>query len=174
MFIMNLTTPFRAPFAHEFKGADQFIIGGMATASLLVQVIFAAPIGRLADKIGRKKVFYILAPLAWASNLLLVYAPYPGFLIFSGVLFGFQNITSIAVLASIRAELVPVECLGRWIGVLSLFGGLASITASIMGGFIWENLGSAYIFLIPVIIDLLVRLPAIASMPETLTMEPRM
>ena len=75
-------------------------------------------------------------PLYWASNLLLVFAPTSELLVVSGMLLGFQNIASIAVLASIRAELVPVDCLGRWRGILSLFGGLASITASIMGGFI--------------------------------------
>ena len=171
MFILSLTSPFRAPFAHEVKGADQFIIGGMASASLVVQVLFAVPLGRLADKMGRKKVFYALAPLYWASNLLLVFAPTPELLVLSGVLLGFQNIVSIAVLASIRAELVPADCLGRWMGILSLFGGLASIAASIMGGFIWETFGPSYIFLLPVVIDLLVRIPTMASMPETLTMK---
>jgi MFS family permease len=171
MFIMSMVSPFRAPFAHEVKGANQFIIGGMASASLVVQVLFATPLGRLADRIGRKKVFYALTPLYWASNLLLVFAPTPELLILSGVLLGFQNIVSIVVLASIRAELVPVDCLGRWRGILSLFGGLASITASIIGGFIWETLGPAYIFLLPVVIDLLVRIPMMVSIPETLTLE---
>ena len=88
----------------------------MASASLVVQVLFATPLGRLADRIGRKKVFYALTPLYWASNLLLVFAPTPELLILSGGLLGFQNIVSIVVLASIRAELVPVDCLGRWRG----------------------------------------------------------
>lgn len=33
MFIMSMVSPFRAPFAHEVKGANQFIIGGMASAA---------------------------------------------------------------------------------------------------------------------------------------------
>lgn len=171
MFIMGLTTPFRAPFAHEIKDADQFIIGGMASASLVVQVLFATPLARLADKKGRKKLFYALAPLYWASNLLLVFASTPELLIISGILLGFQNIVSISVLASIRAELVPVDCLGRWLGILGIFGGLASIVASIMGGIIWENFSPGYIFLLPVVIDILVRIPVMASIPETLTLE---
>ncbi len=73
------------------------------------------------------------------------------------------------MLASIRAELVPVDCLGRWRGILSLFGGLASISASIMGGFIWDNFGPSYVFLLPVILDLFVRMPVMASIPETLS-----
>ena len=171
MFITSLTSPFRAPFAHEIKGADQFLIGGMATSSLIVQVLFAAPLARLADRIGRKKVFYGLIPLYWASNLLLVYAPSNNFLLVSGFLLGFQNISSIAILASIRAELVPLDCLGRWRGILSLFGGLAAITASLSGGFIWENFGPSYIFLLPIFIDLIVRIPIISSIPETLKID---
>ncbi|MBW1921122.1 MAG: MFS transporter [Deltaproteobacteria bacterium] len=142
----------------------------MTTASLFVQILFAAPLARLADRIGRKKVFYALVPLHWASNLLLVFAPSSKLLLVSGVLLGFQNISNIAVLASIRAELVPIDCLGRWRGILSLFGGLASITASIIGGYVWEKFGPGYVFLLPVIIDLLVRLPVIVSIPETLNL----
>jgi MFS family permease len=92
-------------------------------------------------------------------------------LIVSGILLGFQNIVSIAVLASIRAELVPVDCLGRWMGILSIFGGLASIIVSVLGGIIWEVFGPGYIFLLPVAIDLLLRIPMMASIPEILTLE---
>ena len=72
-----MSSPFRAPFAHEMKGAEQFILGGMATASLAIQVLLATPLGGLADRIGRKKVFYLLIPLSCAANLLLVYSPTP-------------------------------------------------------------------------------------------------
>jgi MFS family permease len=171
MFIVNMTLPFRSPFAYEIKGANQFIIGGMASASLIVQVLFATPLGHLADKIGRKKVFYALAPLYWASNLILVFSPNPELLIFSGILLGFQNITNIALLSSIRAELVPIDCLGRWMGILSLFGGFASIIASFIGGLIWENFNPSYIFLLFVAIDVFLRLPIIATLPETLNLE---
>jgi MFS family permease len=171
MFITSLTSPFRAPFAHEIKGADQFIIGGMATSSLIVQVLFAAPLARLADRVGRKKVFFGLIPLIWASNLLLVFGSSKTFLLLSGLLTGFQNICSISILASIRAELVPVDCIGRWRGILSFFGGIAAIAASLIGGFIWENLGPSYIFILPLIIDLIIRVPIISSIPETLNID---
>lgn len=169
MFITSMTTPFRAPFANEVKGADQFIIGGMASASLLIQVLFATPLARLADRKGRKKVFYALIPFYWASNLLLVFAPTAETLIASGALLGFHMITNIAVQASLRAELVPIDCIGRWRGILRLFGGLASILASLVGGVIWEALGPAYVFLIPVGVDVLLRAPLLMSIPETLT-----
>lgn len=36
------------------------------------------------------------------------------------------------------------------------------------GGYIWEHLGPAWVFMIPTLIDLLVRLPLIYTIPETL------
>ena len=170
-FTMMMTSPFRAPFAHEIKGAEQFIIGGMATASLVVQVLLAIPLGGLADRIGRKKVFYGLTPLSCASNLVLVYSPTPELLIISGILLGFQMVSRIAVIGAMSAELVPIDCIGRWRGILGFLGGIASVLAPIVGGLLWEALDPAYVFLIPVAVDLLVRVPLLASIPETVALK---
>jgi sugar phosphate permease len=77
-------------------------------------------------------------------------------------------IARIAVIGAMSAELVPIDCIGRWRGILGLFGGLASILAPFVGGVVWENFGPTYVFLIPVTVDLLVRIPLLASIPETL------
>jgi MFS family permease len=166
MFTINMMTPFRFPFAHEIKGAEQFIIGGMTTARIIVRVLFSTPLGRLADRIGQKKVFYILTPLVCISNLLLVFAPTQEILLISGFLLGFDMISRIVVVGSMTPKLVPIEYIGRWRGILGLFGGLASILAPFIGGIIWENLGPTYVFLIPIILDLLVRIPIIASISK--------
>jgi MFS family permease len=171
MFTLMMPSPFRAPFAHEVKGAEQFIIGGMATSSLAIEVLLATPLGRLADRIGRKKVFYMLLPLFCASNLVLVYSSTPETLIISGILLGFRMIVFVVVTGAMSAELVPIDCIGRWRGILGLLGGLATFLAPITGGLVWENLGPAYVFLIPVAIDLLVRAPLLASIPETLKLK---
>jgi len=42
-------------YAAEFIGVDPFIIGGMSTASTIVFVFLAIPLGYLADTRGRKK-----------------------------------------------------------------------------------------------------------------------
>jgi MFS family permease len=165
---MYMSTPFRYPFAHEIKGAEPFIIGFMATATIAVRVLFSTPLGRLADKIGRKKLFYLLTPLVCISHLLLVFAPSPELLVISAVLFGFRMITMIVVQGAISAELVPIDCIGRWRGILGLFRGLASILAPIIGGIVWESLGPIYVFLIPVVIDVLIRVPLMLIIPETL------
>jgi MFS family permease len=49
----------------------------MAGATVVAQLVFGIPVGRLADRIGRKRVIYLLAPLWYASNLFLAFSPGP-------------------------------------------------------------------------------------------------
>jgi hypothetical protein len=166
-FTMSMMGPFRAPFAYEVKEAGQFILGLMVSAPLLVEVLFSTPLGRLSDKIGRKKLFYLLTPILCLSNLLFVTAPTPELLILSSLLLGFDPILSTVAQGARTPELVHSDYLGRWRGLLGLFGGLVSIPAPILGGIIWEFLGPSYIFIISVLVELL-SIPIIATFPETL------
>ena len=139
----------------------------MATATVVARLVTGIPLGRLADRIGRKRVIYALAPLWYASNLLLAFSPGPITLVLSSVFQVFYSISS-GVTSAMMLELVPLEQQGRWSGLLGLFTGLVTIPAPILGGLIWRELGPMYVFLIPVALDLLLRLPVLATVPETL------
>lgn len=165
-FSTAMVTPFTQPFAHEIKEADQFILGGMITAGLAVQILFSASLGSIADRTGRKKMIYITEPLYWASNLILVFAPFRELLIVSSILGAFRMITNYVCITPLMVELVPIDCIGRWRGILGLFQALVSIPAPIIGGIIWETIGPSYIFLISVSIDILVRIPMLTTIPE--------
>jgi len=167
IFTGTMMTTFRYPYAHEVKGAGQFIIGGIVTAMILTEALFSTPLGRLADRIGRKKTFYLLIPLFSLANILFVFAPSPLFLLLAGFLMGFRML-SMFTYGSMTPELVPKECIGRWRGLIGLFTGLVSIPAPIIGGLIWEHLGPAWVFIIPTVIDLCLRLPLLYTVPETL------
>jgi MFS family permease len=124
-------------------------------------------VGWLADRIGRKRVIYMLTPLWYASNLLLVLAPGPVTLVLSAVLLAFYNLSSGATNA-MTLEVVSLEQQGRWGGLLGFFAGLVTIPAPILGGLIWRELGPTYVFLIPIALDLTIRIPLLATVPETL------
>jgi MFS family permease len=164
---MAMTSPFLQLFAHQMKGADEYVLGGMATATALAQLLFGIPLGRLADRIGRKRVIYLLTPLWYASNLLLVFSFNSATLILAGALRTFYLISS-GVSGAMTLELVPVEQMGRWSGLLGLLRGLVTIPAPILGGLIWDGLGPAYVFIIPLAIDLLFKIPLLTTIPETL------
>jgi MFS family permease len=144
----------------------------MATATVVARLVSGIPLGRLADRIGRKRVIYLLTPLWYASNLLLVFSPSfaskaPVTLVLSAVLLAFYNLSSGATNA-MTLEVVSLEQQGRWGGLLGFFAGLVTIPAPILGGLIWRELGPMYVFLIPIALDLLFRIPLLATVPETL------
>ena len=166
---LGMVLPFCQVFAHEFKGADQYILGYMVTGFALTPLVFGIAFGRLADVIGRKKVLYIIAPLFWASNLTLIWAPGPGFLIAAGVLQGFYFV-SITVTGAMTFELVPAEQMGRWLGIIRFFRLLLSAGSAYAAGVIWDNLGPQYVFLTVIGLDLFIRIPLLIGMPETLNL----
>lgn len=166
-FTQMIINTFRYPFVYEVKGADQFIIGGITTTMILTEAVFSTPLGRLTDKIGRKKMFYIITPLFSLANIVLVLASSSGWLILAGLLMGFRMLGYFAY-GSMTPELVPRDCLGRWRGLIGLFTGLVSIPAPIIGGYIWEHLGPAWVFIIPTLIDLFIVIPLLHTVPETL------
>jgi MFS family permease len=168
----TITQPFMPLYAHQFKGADEFVLGGISMAITVVPMLASMPLGGLADRHGRKKLLFAIAPLAYAANLCLVFAPTSGkggslFLLLYGVLFGFNSI-SMALASSMTAEIMPKEQMGRWIGIVSLFRGLLSIPAPLLGGLIWEHVGPQHVFFAAIAIDAFLRLPLLASVRETL------
>jgi len=166
---LGMVFPFSQVFAQEIKGADGYVLGAMVTACALTSVVFAVPLGRLADALGRKKVIYLTMPLFWASNFILLWAPSAGFLIAAGVLQGFYYIGA-PVAAAMERELVPATQMGRWLGTARAFKMLLSACLAFVSGMIWDGIGPQYVFLSFVFLDLVVRLPLLISMPETLNL----
>ncbi|MFC1802593.1 MFS transporter [Thermoproteota archaeon] len=167
MFTVTMLSTFRYPYIYDVKEASPFIIGSIATAMLITEALFSTVIGRFADKVGRKKAFYILIPIFSVANIVLIMAPSPGWLIFSGILMGFRTIATFSF-GSMTPELVPADCMGRWRGLIGLCTGLASIPAPIVGGFLWERLGAEWVFITVTAIDILIRTPLLFTIPETL------
>ena len=164
---LGMVFPFSQVFAYQVKGANEFILGAIVTGSALTSIAFAIPLGRLADKVGRKKILYITIPLFWASILMLVWAPTPVFLVVAGVLQGFYYVGS-PISAAMERELVPAEQMGRWLGITRSFRLMSSAALTLLSGIIWDKIGPQYVFLAFVGLDLVLRVPLLLSMPETL------
>jgi len=166
---LGMVFPFSQVFAYEIKGADQYTLGFMVTGCALTSLLLGIPMGRLADKIGRKRVLYIALPLFWSSNILLIWAPGPGFLVAAGFLQGFFYICA-TVAGAMSFELVPADQMGRWIGLMRFCRLLLACVTAFIGGVIWDTFGPQYVFLTVMGLDVLIRLPLLIGMPETLKM----
>jgi len=165
-----MTLPFMHLFANQVKGADQYVLSMMSVAMVVAHILFGIPFGRLADRLGRKRIIYLLTPLWYLSAIMLVLARGPVGLVLAGALWGFYPIMTV-VTSSMSLELVPLQCMGRWSGLLGVFAGLVTIPAPLIGGLIWRHVGPAYVFIIPLALDLALRLPLLATIPETLWKE---
>jgi MFS family permease len=159
--------PFTQVFADKVKLATPWVLGAIVTASALSSIIFAVPLGRLADKFGRKKALYITIPLFWLSNAMLVWSPNIAVLIFAGMLQGFCWIGG-PISASMERELVPAKNMGRWVGILMLCRSLTGALFVFLAGLIWDNIGPEWVFITYILIDALIRMPLMIRMPETL------
>jgi MFS family permease len=166
----SITVPYLPLFAHQVKGADEFVLGGITTMMSVAPLIAAIPLGRLADRYGRKRMLFAIAPVVYLGHFCLILAPNQGVLLVSGLLFGFDSLST-AIVAAMAAEIMPRNQMGRWIGIVSLVRGLASIPAPLAGGLLWDQVGPPYVFVAAVALDALVRLPLLASVRETLHLQ---
>jgi MFS family permease len=127
-------------YARDIKGASQYTLGLMDSAFWLLIFLTAIPLGLAADKYGKKKIIYLLTPLYVLSLLLLIYAPSDIFLVASGLLSGTIWLTLVTQV-SVWGDLVPLELLGSWSGLLGLARGLVGVLSPVLGGFLWNSFG---------------------------------
>jgi len=166
-FTFGATMPFIMVYAVEIKHADALILGFMGSAMNIVSILTAIPIGRIGDRIGRKKTILLLRPALYASYILLVIAPSPEILILSFALRGILWST-FNVWITMQLEIVPADQRGRWIGTINTLRSMVRIPAPIVGGLLWTYIDPSVPFIIPVLVDLLIRMPILATIPETL------
>lgn len=120
----------------------------MATAYLISTAIFQIPFARLADLVGRKKIFMsglavftlctLLCGFAWSGGLLIVLR------FFSGIGSAMMMGTNIAIITS----LFPPEERGKALGINSATVYAALAAGPIIGGFLTDYLGWHSIFFV--------------------------
>ena len=70
---------------------------------------------------------------------------------------------------TVSNELIPNRVRGRWSGVESLIGSIISAAVAAVAGLIYNGLGPMWVFLIYIGCEIIIRMPILVSMPETLT-----
>ena len=132
---LYLTLQHRLTFAASF-------IPLLYVATSAVYFMLALPCGRLADRIGRGRVFVAGYALLLATYLVLL-APAPGVLALAVTvgLFGAYYATTDGVLMALASGLLPAEIRTSGLAVLTAAIGLGSLAASIVFGGVWTIAG---------------------------------
>jgi MFS family permease len=163
---MFVTPSYLPLYAAEVKSADQYVLGGMASAAMIIPLLLSIPAGHWADQAGRKKIIYLTTLVHCLSLILLIFALDTTMLLASSILQGFFTLAMVTQ-AAMSAELVPVRLLGRWYGLLGLFRGVVGVVAPLVAGLVWNSYGAAYVFVMLVGTEL-AKLAILAGVPETL------
>lgn len=137
-----------------------WIVSGYAVA-------FAAlltPAGRLADVLGRRRLFALSLAGFAVTSLLCGLAPSAGWLIAGRILQGMTAAFMVPAALGLVLAATPREKIGAAIGAWSAAGGFAAVVGPAIGGGLVESLGWRAIFLVnvPIAIALIVpglRLP---------------
>lgn len=164
----GMSMPFPFIYAVEYKGANSLIVGYMGTCLVLISMLVAIPLGTLADSRGRKFTIFLTRPFFYASNLLLILTPptMPWLLLVAWCLRGV--IMGSNAWMTMSMELVPPEYRGRWTGLTGLLQHLTRIPAMLIGGYLYQSLDPRLVFIIPILVDAIIRMPILYTIPETL------
>jgi EmrB/QacA subfamily drug resistance transporter len=129
-------------------GMDAVQLSWLATAYLLATAIFLVPAGRLADIIGRKKVFIVGLAIFTVVSTLAAFVPSAAWLIMFRILQGMGaalfTTTGMAILTSI----IPPRRRGRAIGIYVSAVYLGLSAGPFLGGLLTQYLGWRSVFLI--------------------------
>ena len=171
-FGMSVAMPFVPLWMVNVKGADPYILGVMGTVSAIISSLLQIPAGRLADKIGRKRVFFLLRPITYLGTLLMILAPRPEYLIVVGLLGavgmrGGAGGVSFTPFITMHWEMVPGEKRGRWFGIEGLMS-IMSIPATLLGGILWQYGLMTETLLLPIVLEALFVIPILITVPDTL------
>ena len=171
-FGISIAMPFVPLWMVNMKGADPYILGIMGTTSAIMSSLLQIPAGRLADKIGRKKVFFLLRPITYLGTSLLILAPRPEYLIVVGLLGavgmrGGAGGVSFTPFITMHWEMVPREKRGRWFGIEGLIS-IMAIPATLLGGILWQYGFMTENLLLPIFLESLVVIPILITVPDTL------
>jgi MFS family permease len=166
--VWGMMEPFTFLYAVEVKGADALTLGIMTTVSTLAFIVLSLPVNQVADTRGRKFAIFMIRPALYIWMIMVVLAPSPSWLIVAWIFRGIGM--SSTAYDTIALELVPPSQRGRWLGITNAVSSIARIPAPLIGGLLFQGGTSYLIFLIPLLLDLGLRMPLLAwKIPETRT-----
>ncbi len=112
----------------------------------LAAAFTSAPLGKLGDRIGRRKTmllgfiffgmmcaFFLVSPNFWTVTLALI---------FYGISIG----ATVPMARSLVSELSPIDVRASILGLYQMLIGIAALPASVIAGMLWVVLGPSYTF----------------------------
>jgi EmrB/QacA subfamily drug resistance transporter len=162
LFIVNIAFP---DMAADFGGASLPSLSWVLNAYAIVFAALLVPAGRIADRVGRKRVFVAGLLLFSAASALCAAAPSIPFLVGARVMQAAGGAMMLPTTLGLILPAFPPEKRPLAIGIWSAVGGVAAALGPPIGGILVE-LSWRWIFVVNVPIGILTALVAVRMLDE--------
>ncbi|MDA3954776.1 MAG: MFS transporter [Bacteroidales bacterium] len=153
-FISSATNIALPVIGKQFS-ADAVMLSWVATSFLLSAAVFLAPFGRLADIVGRKKIFILGLIIFTIASFFCAFSPNIKILILWRIVQGMGGALIFGTAMAIITSVFPREKRGKALGIVvaAVYAGLT--LGPFIGGFLTKTFGWEGIFLFVVPLGLI-------------------
>ncbi len=113
----------------------------------LVYALSAFPFGKLSDSASHVKMLAWGLALLIAADLVLAWSNHWGWIWMGISLWGLHMGITQGLLATMVAEVAPVDLRGTAYGLFNLISGVAMLLASVLAGLLWDSFGAPFTFI---------------------------
>jgi MFS family permease len=163
---VGLAGPFWMVYASLVWEASAMMIAYMVTARILTRIITSPLVGQFTDKYGRKKLILGGRITMYISTIIFLWGGGGLMLLLAWVLMGINDATAVAWQAK-EVELVGNQLRARMVALNMAAFHILAVPASLLGGYLWDEIGYLAPFLFMMVVDGLIRMPIISKyIPE--------
>ena len=117
---------------------DAGVISILMGVAMGLGALVALPSGRLADRIGKKRMFVMGGYVAFIATMLLPLSPVLAVVVVMLACRSMAFQVSSPALRALQADIVPENVRGRLIGLLESMTNMGSVIGAPLGGFLWD------------------------------------
>jgi MFS family permease len=112
----------------------------------LIYAVSAYPFGKLSDQMSHMKLLTFGLLVLIAADLVLAMSDHWGVVLLGIGLWGLHLGMTQGLLATMVADTAPADLRGTAYGFFNLASGLAMLIASVLAGFLWDQIGPSFTF----------------------------
>lgn len=163
---IGLAGPFWMLYAAMFKEASAMTVAYMVTSRSLTNIVLSPLIGRVSDRVGRKTIILGGRAVMYLGTIIFMLSGADWMLIVAWIFHGVSDATQVAW-QSEEVELVSPNQRARMTALSVGSFNILAVPASIIGGWLWDDVSPLAPFIVMTVIDALIRMPIIYFMvPE--------
>lgn len=148
---------FTALYVNDVIGIGDLDWGFINAVHTAVMIVFGFPLGKLVDKIDRKKAVILSYAMFMPASVLFIFSRGVVWLLFVFIMFALGGCLIMPAYSALQADMIPREKRGRIMGTIGTLNVLATVPASTLAGFLY-TLDPTYPFVFSVFLGITVSL----------------